>query len=293
MERKVLKTFKRISAGTIALGISASMLFSLSSCASLKMYFAGEVTDTGISIDSVASGKVYTPENSESNVAKSPYDTVYENCLFVGNTVMCDFYKTVEIWRESSSELFSRSYFFCNENFGVYENNYTKPSLASSHHPVLEYGDESVKCTVEEAVEKTGVSRVVFCLAGINDLPVYGDEENCHVKTAAEMAKLIRSLKEKFYGLSVVVLSTPPISDSSTQMKSVNNQKISQLNEEMSRVCTENGADFIDISSLMCNEKGALKEEFCSDGYCKLTEKGCKVILAALRYYAKERKGEI
>ena len=144
-----------------------------------------------------------------------------------------------------------------------------------------------------EGVEKTGAERVVFCLAGINDLPIYGDEENCHVKTAKEMSKLVKSLKARFYGLSIVIISTPPVSSEATFMKSVNNQKIALLNEEMSRMCTESGADFIDVSSLLCDENGALKAEFCSDKYCKINEEGCKMILASLRYYAKERKGEI
>jgi hypothetical protein len=273
--------------------ISASFVFSLSSCDSIKMHFAGELTDKGISMDSVACGNLYSPENPECTIGISPYDTVFDNCLFVGSGVICDFYKAVGLWRESAKGILGKSIFFCNENFSVYENNYTSPELASSHHPTVEYNGENIKCTVEDAIEKTGVDRVVFCLAGINDLPIYGDEENCHVKTANEMAKLIRKLKEKFLGLSIVVVSTPPISAEATQMKSINNKKISQLNEELSKVCTESGADFIDASKLLCDENGALKKEFCYDGYCKLNEAGCRAILASLRYYAKERKGEI
>lgn len=292
MRKNVFGNLKRISKKAATVCLSASVLLSLSSCESIKMSFAGGITDSGISMDSVACGKVYSPDSFECDVKPTPYDTVYDNCLFVGNTVMCDFYKSVELWRESA-DVFPKSYFFCNENFGVYENNYVNSSVASSHHPVLKYEDESFKCSVEEAVEKTGVSRVVFCLAGINDLPIYGDEENCHVKTASEMAKLIRSLKEKFYGLSVVVVGTPPISSGATYMKSVNNEKIAQLNGELRKVCTESGADFIDVSLVLCDENGALKQEYCSDGYCKINEKGCVAILASLRYYAKERKGEI
>ncbi len=293
MGKKENTALRNIWVKAVSFFVSALITVSLASCDSIKMHFAGELTDNGISMDSVACGKLYYPESPDCAISISPYDTVFDNCLFVGNGIICDFYKAVELWRESSKGLLDKSYFFCNENFSVYENNYTDSTLPSSHHPTIEYNGEILKCTVEEAVEKTNVGRIVFCLAGINDLPVYGDEENCHIKTANEMAKLIKTLKEKYFGLSVVVLGTPPISADSTQMKSVNNVKIAQLNEELSKVCTESGADFIDVSKLLCDENGALKKEFCYDGYSKLNESGCKAILASLRYYAKERKGEI
>lgn len=287
------KICKKLFFKTVAVGLCFSALFSLSSCDSVKMYFAGGYTDTGISIDSVACGNVYKPTETECETVKSPYDTVFDNCLFVGNTVMCDFYKSVTVWRDESPDIFSGSTFFCGENFGVYANNNTSTELAESYHPIMEGEDGTKKRTVEDAVEITGANRVVFCMAGISDLPIYGDEENCHIKTANEMAKLIHALKETKKEISIVVISAPPISADSTQMKSLNNQKIAQLNEELSRVCTESGADFIDSFSLFCDENGALKREYCADRYCKLNEDGCKVLLASIRYYAKERKGEI
>lgn len=293
MVKKKLTCLKRIATKAVGVCLSVTALLSLSSCEAIKVYFAGEMTDTGISIDSIACGNVYSPTDVECSISKSPYDTVFDNCLFVGNTVMCDFYKSVELWREKEKNFFGSASFFCNENFSVYENNYTNPELASSHHPTVLFEGKDLKCTVEDAVEKTGVSRVVICLAGINDLPVYGDEANCHTKTANEMSKLVRALKKRFSTISVIVVGTPPISSTATHMKSVNNEKIALLNEELRKACTENGADFIDVFPLLSGDDGALKEEYCSDGYCKLTESGCKVILASLRYYAKERKGEI
>jgi hypothetical protein len=290
---KEKKIFKKICRKTACACLSALTVLSLTSCESIKLYFAGEITDMGISIDSVASGKEYIPEIQSESLSKSPYDTVYNNCLFVGGSVMCDFYKSVLSWRDSSAELLSGARFFCNESFGVYENNYIDPAVSSSHHPTVERGKETFKCTVEDAIEYTGAERVVFCLAGINDLPVYGDEENCHIKTANEMAKLVKALKKRYHNLSIIVISAPPISAGATYMKSVNNEKIALLNSEMSRLCVENGADFINVSSFLCDENGALKGEYCSDGYCKINEEGCKVLLSSLRYYAKERKGEI
>ncbi len=282
----------RIIVKLIGFGLSASMLFSLTSCDSVKRSLAGELTDFGISIESVSPGSVYIPESGECETTDHPYYTVYNNCLFVGNSVMCDFYSAVVSWRKGDPSLFEKSYFFCNQNFGVYENNYTEVS-SSSTHPSLVIGDEEIKCTVEDAVEKTKAKMVVFCLAGVNDLPVYGDEENCQVKTASDMGKLISALKNRFPQITVAVLSTPYISSSAAHMKSLNNEKIKLLNEELSSVCVENGADFIDMQTLISDENGALKAEYCADNYCRINESGCKVILASLKYYAGMKKGEI
>ena len=289
MIQKNKKTFIRVS----SFCLSVAALLSFSSCSALKRSLAGELTDQGISIDSVAPGMVYVPQIQEDCITTSvSVDTVYENCLFVGNSVMCDFYNHVSLWRKTDPMLFSKSYFFCNQNFGVYENNYTKVS-ASSTHPTVKIGDEEVKCTVEDAVEKTGASHVVLCLAGVNDLPVYGDEENCHKKTAADMEKLILSLKKRFGDITVTVISTPYMSASALSMKSVNNEKIKALNDELIVACTKSGAYFIDISTLIADENNCLKPEYSADNYCRINESGCKVILSSLRYYAEKRKGEI
>ncbi|MBE6648240.1 MAG: hypothetical protein E7614_01825 [Ruminococcaceae bacterium] len=274
-------------------------LLSLSSCQSFKRKLAGDLTDHGISMDSLGTGAVYLPANTSAPTEPSPYDTVYENCLFVGNSIMCDFYESMTKWQKEQPKLFEKVNFFCNENFSVYENNYSNPNYASSIFPTINVKDEmtgdpkDVKCTVETAVEHYGAELVVFCLAGINDLPVYGDEENCHVKAASEMGRLIKNLKNKFPDVSIVVLSAPPISSEATPMKSINNEKIKGLNEELLRVCTGNSADFIDMTSIFSDENGSLKKEFCADNYCKLTEDGCKAILASLRFYASKRKGEL
>ncbi len=308
--------YKKLLIRFVSLILCAFCLLAFSSCDSVKLLFAGGTTDSGISLDSIAKGEVYRAEKGDTSISYNSYDTVFEDCLFVGNRIMCDFYSSVSKWRETIPALFEDSYFYCNENFSVYENNYLDPEDPTTSFPkitVKKYIDESdsesktqsekesevkyemvtFKCDVKTAVEQYGVKKVVFCLAGINDLPIYGDEENCHKKTASEMGKLIRELKSSIAGLTIVVLSVPPISSGSTYMKSINNEKIDMLNDELSVVCTENGADFLQISHLLKASGGSLKDEFCEDGYCKLNGEGCKVILSSLRYYAQKRKGEI
>ncbi len=272
--------------------LSAITVLSLSSCDSFKRRFAGNLTDNGISMDSVASGQVFVPESGECILSPSPYDTVFDNCLFVGNAPMNDFFDSLSFWRRENPKLLEKSTFFYNTNFGIYENNYI-PVSSSSTHPSLSDGEKKVKLTIEEAVRETGVKMVVLCFSVVNDLPIYGDEENCHIKAASDMGKLILNLKKSFGDISVVALSSPPISSKATYMKTINNEKIKLYNEELERVCTLNGGDFIDISTLLSNEESALKTEFSADNYYKINQDGCKALFAALRHYAKERKGVI
>ncbi len=243
-------------------------------------------------MDSIAVGQVFAPENGECALSPSPYDTVFENCLFVGNAPMSDFFDSLSYWRRESPMLLEKTTFFYNTNFGIYENNYI-PTSSSSTHPYMGEGEKRAKLTIEEAVRETGVKIVVLCFSVVNDLPVYGDEENCHIKAASDMGKLVLNLKRSFNDISVVVLSSPPISSKATYMKTINNEKIKLYNEELEKVCTSNGGDFIDISAMLSNEENALKADFSADNYYKLNQDGCKVLLSALRYYAKERKGEI
>ncbi len=320
--------FKKRFIKSVSCVLCAFCFVSLSSCDSIKLKFAGELTDKGISFNSVAKGEIYQAEAEETILSPNSYDTVFEDCLFVGNRIMCDFYSSLSQWKKNSPKLLENSLFFCTENFSVYENNYSDPESSTTPFPTItvkryvndesdsndksysknrrkassveqseisseaEYEIVTFKCDVATAVFEYGVKRVVICLAGINDLPVYGDEENCHKKTASEMGKLVKELKSSFEGLSIVVLSVPPISSDSMYMKSINNEKIDMLNEELSVVCTENGADFLQISHLLKDSKGGLKSEYCEDGYCKLNEEGSKIILSSLRYYAKKIKGE-
>lgn len=283
---------KRIYTKTIQLFLSAVLLLSLSSCENFKRIFAGDLTDNGISMDSIALGTVFTPEREECVVSPSPYDTVFENCLFVGNCYMSDFFNSLSLWRRENPKLLEKSIPFYNTNFGIYENNYT-PISSTSTHPSLNHGNESKKLTIEEAVRLSGAKRVVIGFSVVNDLPVYGDEENCHIKAAHDMGKLILSLKKAFGEIAVAVLSSPPISANAVQMKTINNEKIKAYNEELKKACITNGGDYIDTTELFSNVDNALKSEFSSNNYTGINESGCKVVLSALRYYAKERKGEI
>ena len=91
--------------------LSAITILSLSSCDSFKKRFAGNLTDSGISMDSIAAGQVFAPENGECALSPSPYDTVLENCLFVGNAPMSDFFDSLSFWRRESPKLLEKTTF--------------------------------------------------------------------------------------------------------------------------------------------------------------------------------------
>ena len=261
--------------------------------AELVMGSDEESVEADVSNEDVVTILYASPGSVPDAVQQSSADSYFDDALFVGNDIIAGFAAFIESNREEASDLLGKSEFFCAERFGVYVNNHVAVSEhEKTSHPV--YAEQ--RRTVLSALQISGAKHVYICLAGLNDLHVYGDGETCSEKTAAEMKKLMDSILSLDSGIKITVLSSPYLSANAAYMKSLNNENIKKMNELIADYCVEiNNAhggrlvEYIDITTFLSNGT-ALKEEYCSDGYCNLSEKGCIALLEQLRFYAKQKK---
>ncbi|MBQ7647178.1 MAG: SGNH/GDSL hydrolase family protein [Clostridia bacterium] len=212
-----------------------------------------------------------------------PEDQFYNDSVFVGNSIMLGFSNYAKKTRnsEETKGYLGSAKFFCGGSFGVYNN--ARPIKEDSTHP--EY--QGKKYTVEDAIGVMGSKTVYLNLMGLNDLAMYGDPDNCSVKCAQDMAKLMENIHSRYPDVKIVVLSATYLTKD-RYYASLNNRNLSLLNAELLKYCNEKGYDFVDIASAMLGSDGFMKNEYSSDDYCHLNKKGYKVWTDTLYAYARE-----
>ena len=90
---------------------------------------------------------------------------------------------------------------------------------------------------------------------------------------------LIREILEKNPNIRIVVL---PVLPKAEGYAGVSNAHRFQLNLMLVKMCREYGLDFVDIASVVRDESGGLKEEYCLDlvtSGSHLNDEGCSAVL--------------
>ena len=141
-------------------------------------------------------------------------------------------------------------------------------SDTNSVHP--EYNGQ--KMLLEDVIPLTGAKKM-YIMLGMNDIGLGIDDGIAHYK------KVINNVLAKSPDVKIFVQSVTPRAQKSTKPKSITNEKISQYNHLLSQMCKENNWYFVDVASVMYDDSGYLKEEYCSDlsGMgMHFTNSGCK-----------------
>lgn len=124
-------------------------------------------------------------------------------------------------------------------------------------------------------------SKHAFIMLGVNDV---ADRPWDIVQS--HFAQLIDVIHEKCPDTEVVIQGVLPITKQYCDIKGVTITYYNGFNEILSEVCDEHGAEFLDFSKDMMDEKGYLALPLCSDQLFHLNKKGEAIWLNALRLYA-------
>lgn len=135
------------------------------------------------------------------------------------------------------------------------------------------------KMRPEDALAACGAKRV-FIMLGLNDIALVGID-----KTISNWGKLIKNIRSKCPDIEIYIQSGTPIQIGG-EKGSLNNTNMDKYNDRLVQFCADNGCYFVNVASALKNDQGGLREDYCSDDYCHLTNSGVKAWIAYLRDYA-------
>ncbi len=225
-----------------------------------------------------------TPEPDE--FTTSPYDAYFNNSIFVGHSVMVHFKNAVESWESNLDDkgILGDALFCCTSSFSCYNNLNQTPDDDDCTLP--RYRGEYYN--IEDLPAVTGRSRVFLGLMGLNDLGMVGSPETCAEEVTKEVIECINLIKQKSPETDIVILSATYLTRDKSYPR-LNNKNMSLLNKYVLDYCNENGIDFIDVGSILCDGGGYLASVYSKDAYCHLTKDAYIHWMTVLRDYASKK----
>lgn len=176
----------------------------------------------------------------------------FNDAVFVGDSisVMLNMYN-------SSAQRLGEAKFLTSESLSA--TNALWDVSERSVHP--RYKGEKTK--VEDAIADMGVKKV-YIMLGINDISAVG--LNGGIKN---FEKLCNNILAKSPNVQLYVQSVTPIAETSSVVTAsggkINNETVYEYNKLLAELCGRRGWYFINVAEVMFNEKGYLKNEYCSD----------------------------
>jgi len=173
----------------------------------------------------------------------------FNDAVFVGDSITLK----LSYYCENNPSALGEAEFFCAGSLG-YNSALWDIDDPNAVHP---YYRGEVQLT-EYCAEKTESDKV-FIMLGMNDIGMYG------VDGAAQACKeLVNRILSHTPDVKIYMESTTPML-AAFEYGDLNNSNVDKFNEWLKQFCEENGYKYMDINSIMRDETGALKYEYCSD----------------------------
>lgn len=148
------------------------------------------------------------------------------------------------------------------------------PISASSLHPTY----NGVKYRVKDALKVMGAQKA-FLSFGMNDLNIYGVQGTANV-----YQQFVRELQNNNKGLKVYIVSQTPVRRTSGRLENGSIRGFNRLMEAYAQKTKD--VYFIDIFPSFLDSVGLLASQYCSDGFCHLTNAGYAVWTGQLKQFA-------
>lgn len=173
----------------------------------------------------------------------------FDDAVFVGDSITLK----LSYYCENNPSVLGKAEFFCAGSLG-YNNAMWELDDSQAVHPVYR-GEVTL---TEYCAEKTGATKVLIML-GMNDFNVYGIDG-----TGTACKQLVDRIKSHTPDVAIYLQSVTPILNG-FEYGDWNNQNIDKFNVWLKKFCEDNGYTYLDINSIMRDERGYLKAEYCSD----------------------------
>ena len=173
----------------------------------------------------------------------------FDDAVFIGDSITL----ALDYYCASDPDALGNAQFVCGTSLG-YHNALLDLDDGNAVHPVFQ--GETI--LAESAAQATGANKV-FILLGVNDIGTYGADDT--MDTAKTFAEHLLALSPD---VEIYFQSTTPMV-AEEESGWLNNDKISDFNTQLQAYCEESGYHFIDVYHQVCDENGALREDYCSD----------------------------
>ncbi len=173
----------------------------------------------------------------------------FDDAVFVGDSITLK----LSYYCEDNPSALGKAEFFCAGSLG-YNNALWDIDDYDAVHPYYR-GEVALS---EDCAAKTGATKV-FIMLGMNDLGIYGIDGTCDA-----CAELVNRIKSHTPDVEIYLQSVTPIL-AGYESGDLTNANIVKFNERLKQFCEDNGYQYIDINSIMRDDRGNLTESYCSD----------------------------
>lgn len=257
-ERELKKRRRRIVslavvAVIIILAIIITTVSCVSSCGSKSVKTSAAAGNGGAEQTEAATVATAAPtEAATANADGSVDPSYFDDAVFVGDSVTVSFSMYVESQRSSGENCLGKAYVLANGSLGY--SNALNP-VGSEYCVLPTY--QGVQQPLEDSIAQIGAKKV-YIMLGMNDVANDFDYTMENVKT------VIGNIKDKSPDARIYIESVTP-AIKSMQGESVNNERITTFNSRMKAFAEQNDYPYLDIYSVVADDEGYLKDEYCSD----------------------------
>lgn len=207
-------------------------------------------SDSSITSSKVSDNKESSAESSitSSNTDESMVEASwFDDAVFIGDSV------TLKLSYYNDNGALGKAEFLCEGGLG-YGNALWDLNQEGNLHPTY----EGEKYTVDEGAKMLGAKKI-FIMLGMNDIGMYGIDDSVE-----NMKKLTAKVKKTNPDAKIYIESVTPMLEEK-QMESLNNSSIDLFNDKLKDACADDGYTYLDVASVLKDDKGNLDDKYCSD----------------------------
>lgn len=247
---------KTVSLALIALAVILAIIITTVSCVggcgNKSVKTSAATGESGIATDQTEAATAAPTEAATANADGSVDPSYFDDAVFVGDSVTVSFSMYVESQRSSGENCLGKAYVLANGSLGY--SNALNP-IGSEYCVLPTY--QGVQQTLEDSIAQIGAKKV-YIMLGMNDVANDFDYTMENVKT------VIGNIKDKSPDARIYIESVTP-AIRSMQGESVNNERITAFNNRMKAFAEQNDYPYLDIYSVVADDEGYLRDEYCSD----------------------------
>ncbi|MBQ4649023.1 MAG: hypothetical protein IJB76_07675 [Clostridia bacterium] len=225
----------------------------------------------------------------DEHVRASEIDSYFDDSLFIGYSIMMHFGRYVGEWRDSVDESILGTAQFCaGVSVGFTVDRTQTPDMPENSLPLY----QGKAYNFADLPAATDAKALYIGLSAYSCLKRAPDDATCVLTAYNEAVMGIERIREKNPDLPIVILSgtyNTEIYEGLTRER-CSNAQVLEYNNLVLDYCTENGIDFIDVSTILTDENGLLNEDFANDGEYHMVKNVYYIWIELLRDYAKQKQ---
>lgn len=199
------------------------------------------------------------------------YDAYYNDVVFVGDSITQGLQIYVDYQRSLDNPVLGDARFLAAQSYHIHD-------VYNPDGAKMNYRGQSMP--MPDCLAAMEAQRV-FIMLGLNDWAAT-DVDNC----IAKYKKAIEKIREVNPDIEIVVELCTPITQEG-QTSHLHNEGMVAFNEALMALCDEMDISYVDVSTFLKDENGALKAEYSSDNYVHMNHAGLAIWVDALREHAR------